>query len=206
MTSSIVPLNILCRISEKFYITFEQLGSPWGTGPAARAPRRVCWQAKFFFMLWPPILQSKTPIRTPTPPLTRRRDFLLLTYYAPLGKVTTSNQLTVKKRNLSFVFITTWNVTTRWAVSTKLLSVFYQVNANKWKRKNVSVFKRCKGNIIFAFISYLTSAVVPIFSTSFLLMKEALWQTNSPFKRLDTILLTTSYIVAKSNRLSSKFC
>ena len=173
MTSSIVPLNILCRISEKFYITFEQLGSPWGTGPAARAPRRVCWQAKFFFMLWPPILQSKTPIRTPTPPLTRRRDFLLLTYfddfllYAPPGKVTTSSKLTVKKRNLSFVFITTWNVTTRWAVSTKLLSIFYQVNANKWKRKKV-FFKRGKGNIIFTFISYLTFAVVPIFSTSLL--------------------------------------
>ena len=173
MTSSIVPLNILCRISEKFYITFEQLGSPWGTGPAARAPRRVCWQAKFFFIFWPPILQSKTPIRTPTPPLTRRRHFLLLTYfddfllYAPLEKVTTSNQLTVKKRNLSFVFITTWNVTTRWAVSTKLLSVFYQINANKWKRKKV-FFKRCKGNIIFTFISYLTYAVVPIFSTSLL--------------------------------------
>ena len=104
MTSSIVPLNI-CRTTEKFYITCEQLGSPWDKGPAARAPRRVCWQAKFFFIFWPPILQSKTPIRTPTPPLTRRRHFLLLTYfddfllYASLEKVTTSDQLTVKETN-----------------------------------------------------------------------------------------------------------
>ena len=81
MTSSIVPLNI-CRTTEKFYITCEQLGSPWDTGPAARAPRRVCWHVKFFFEFWPPILQSKTPlIRTPTPALTRHQDFILLTYF-----------------------------------------------------------------------------------------------------------------------------
>ena len=80
MTSSVVPLNI-CGTTEKFYITCEQLGSPWGTGPAARAPRRVCWHVKFFFEFWPPILQSKTPIRIPTPALTRHQGFVLLTYF-----------------------------------------------------------------------------------------------------------------------------
>ena len=46
MTSSIVPLNI-CRTTVKFYITCEQLSTPWGTGPAARVPGEFAGMLSF---------------------------------------------------------------------------------------------------------------------------------------------------------------
>ena len=107
MTSSIVPLSM-----KNDREILQNLRATWlslGYRSRRQSARRVYWRAKFFFEFWPPILQSKTPIRTPTPPLTRHQDFVLLTYfddsllYAPLEKVTTSNQLTV--RNETFVCV-----------------------------------------------------------------------------------------------------
>ena len=82
MTSSIVPLNIH-RITGKFfhYLRATWLSLWYGPPPPERPGEFPGRPSKFFFIFWPPILQSKTPIRTPTPPLTCHQDFVLLTYF-----------------------------------------------------------------------------------------------------------------------------
>ena len=157
-------LNI-CRITEKFYITCEQLGSPWAacsrlsdSGPdylgawnrllpgvwaRRQSTRRVRWQDKFFFQFWPSILmiQDANSHTHPTPhPPPRFCASDLLRWFFVIRASRKSydfESATVKKRNLSFIFITNRNVTTQWAVSSKLFSVFYLVNVNKRKQKNI---------------------------------------------------------------------